>query len=49
MSDNELVSSVREQLHMGCVESAKEYADMIFDSVLQSEMYEVIREYEGGY
>ena len=46
MSDQELVTRIREELYFGCVSYAKQFADMIQDYTLRREMLKVIRDYE---
>lgn len=47
-TDDELESKVREELYMGCVLAAEEWADAIQDDDLQREMNQLIRDYEGA-
>lgn len=47
MTDKELEERVREELYMGCVEAAENWAHDIQDWELQREMKKLIREYEG--
>lgn len=47
-TDEELESKVREELYMGCVTAAEDWAADIQDDNLQLDMKQLIREYEGA-
>lgn len=46
--DAELEHKVRDELNMGCVLAAEQWADEIEDDYLRMRMKHLIREYEGG-
>lgn len=47
-TDAALESKVREELYMGCVSAAEEWAEGIQDDDLRRDMNCLIREYEGS-
>ena len=46
MTDQELVTRVREELYWGCVTAAKELTQDITDPELRHEMYMLVKDYE---